>query len=153
MIYDTPNKLKISWRRGKQYTSPVTLGGRHNKKSEQLKTRQDSVLLGVRCREMRANFCLKSSIGKKPMNIATHCFLYTKAIQGVQNASSPRGIISRAVTCAYFSFECVDFYLLWIRLIFYIYFTEIFVQMNNYLKSEDDCFWTLDTISFAQRFQ
>ena len=23
-------KLKISWRQGKQYTSPVTLGGRHN---------------------------------------------------------------------------------------------------------------------------
>ena len=29
MIYDTPTKLKISWRRGKQYiyTSPITLGG------------------------------------------------------------------------------------------------------------------------------
>ena len=33
--YDMPkSKLKISWRRGKQYTSLVTLGGRHNKKHE-----------------------------------------------------------------------------------------------------------------------
>ena len=30
MILDTPTKAKISWRRGKKYTSPVTLGGRHN---------------------------------------------------------------------------------------------------------------------------
>ena len=33
-----------------------------------------------------------------------------------------------------------------------INFIEINVQMNNYLKSED-CFWTSDTISFAQTFQ
>ena len=39
------------------------------------------------------------------------------------------------------------------RLIFYVYFIEISVQMNNYFESEDDCFWILDTISFAQRFQ
>ena len=32
MIYDTPiKKLKISWRLEKQYTSPITLEGRHNK--------------------------------------------------------------------------------------------------------------------------
>ena len=30
MIYDTPATLKISWRRGKQYTFLVTLWGRHN---------------------------------------------------------------------------------------------------------------------------
>ena len=37
MIYDTPSrlpKLKISWRRGKRYTSPVTLWGRHNESKE-----------------------------------------------------------------------------------------------------------------------
>ena len=31
------SKLKISWRRGKQYTSCVTLGGRHNEVSRQFK--------------------------------------------------------------------------------------------------------------------
>ena len=36
--------------------------------------------------------------------------------------------------------------------IFYVYFIEITVQMNNYITSEGDCFWTLDTISFTQKF-
>ena len=33
-------KLKISWRRGKQCTSPVTLGGRHNKDDAELIVQQ-----------------------------------------------------------------------------------------------------------------
>ena len=46
-------KPKISWRRGKQYTSTVTLGGRHNKIENKMLT-LEMTTMHPRCRHIGA---------------------------------------------------------------------------------------------------